>query len=527
MPQLPKLQLSITRFSQLREQGCVYVDKTDLIAQLAEMPSKMVFLARPRRFGKTLLVSTFENLFAKGLKNFAGLHIEKTWDDKTYPVVRLDFSLVSDYTDEKTFRRRFQKHLISRFSEIGFQCEVDNPDFFDCFGNWLCSRPDSSIVLLIDEYDSALANNLNNKKMFECVRSCLASFFSIIKAAQGSLRFFFMTGITKFQNTRFFSSFNNLQDISMDPEYGSLLGYTERELCTYFGPYLDIACEKLGILERSELVDKLRDMYDGFCFDDSARTHVFVPWSVQSFLLNPQRGFKNYWYETGAQPILLMNFLKSHRLDKPQKYGEPIWLDMESFSMSQDYEVISPETILSQVGYLSIKEVSDGNVLLGYPNKEVALSMARLYARECLGRNGVDSESVELKENFKSGNVAAIVEIFNRTFASLDYKDYPIRSESECRALIQVLLIGASLNPGVEIHNAWGRSDLEVELDSARWIFEFKFVQTDESAQRALKAALQQMRDRKYGAQNPTAEKIRLALVYSAQSRSIVCWDRL
>ena len=524
---MSELQISINDFVQLREQNCVYVDKTAMIAQLAKMPSKMIFMARPRRFGKTLLVSTFESLFADGLKHFSGLEIEKLWDDQTYPVVRLDFSLIRNFENKESFVRNFQALLSAEFSKVGFVGDSDSPMVLGNLSQWLMSRPKSSIVLLIDEYDWALTNTIDDKEKFSTVRTCLADFFSLLKGTRGVLRFFFMTGITKFQNTRFFSNFNNLQDISLDPKYGTLLGYTEEELVDYFASHLDNACRVLGIDNRDELIKQMREMYDGFCFDELAQTHVYVPWSVQSFLTSPERGFKNYWYETGGQPALLMKFLKSNHLDNPQSYGNPIWMDLESYSISQDYDVISPVALLSQVGYLSIKEVSGGNVLLGYPNKEVSMSMARLYARNCFGDKIPGGTTDRLCSAMKLGNISEVLGLFNQTFAALDYKDYPIHNEAECRALIQVYLLGASLNPAIEVHNAWGRSDLEVHLADNVWVFEFKYVENTAQAQKALQLAVHQIEKKRYGSQSLNKKLLRVAVVYSAEDRSIVLSKRI
>ena len=237
---LKELPLGTSIFETLRATDELYVDKTDRIYQLARRRSKC-FLARPRRFGKSLLISTFESLFQYGLRDFQGLAIEPLWKDKTYPVARLDFSRLTTFRSYEEFKERFQSFLQSAFIPLGFvyRRELDSLQFLDQLGLWIASLPPNSLVVLIDEYDAPLTAHLEDREKFEAVRDCLQPFYALLKEYEGRLRFFFMTGITKFSNTSVFSAFNNLRDISLDPEYGTLLGYTEEEMRAVFLPYVD------------------------------------------------------------------------------------------------------------------------------------------------------------------------------------------------------------------------------------------------------------------------------------------------
>ena len=374
------LPLGVSDFAGLRQDGLIYVDKTEMIARMAATRKGKFFLARPRRFGKSLLVSTFESLFKYGLKDFQGLAIEKQWDDKTYDVVRLDFSRAKQFATGQEFRLRLDSLLTQAFGNLGFAYSPD-PLHTACdqLSGWLEKRPKSMLVLLIDEYDAPLTACLDKPELFEQVRSSLSDFYSVLKSNDAPLRFLFITGITRFSRSSIFSSaLNNINDITLDVEYGTLLGYTEEEVNRYFGDYVNQAAETLG-MSADHMLDEMRLNYDGYCFDELASTHVYSPWSTLSFLKNPVVGLKNYWIESGGQLSLLMNFIKGHSLKDPDQYGRAQMIDKARLSMSADVRTIDDVALLTQAGYLTIKGLEDDAFVLGYPNREVAQAMAKLY----------------------------------------------------------------------------------------------------------------------------------------------------
>lgn len=237
---LRPLPLGRSTFSTLRAKNELYVDKTDLIFELCRHDAK-IFLSRPRRFGKSLLVSTFESLFKHGLRDFEGLAVEPLWQDRTYRVLRLDFSLVRDFESIPDFAAQFEHMLEDAALQAGLTVPKTTAGPFGRFASMMSRLPDSSLVLLIDEYDAPLTAHLGDQKLFESVQLALSRFYAAVKSYEGCLRFFFMTGITKLANTGIFSSFNNMTDISSDPRYGTLLGYTEQELADDFSAYLQRA----------------------------------------------------------------------------------------------------------------------------------------------------------------------------------------------------------------------------------------------------------------------------------------------
>ena len=181
--------------------------------------------------------------------------------------------------------------------------------------------PDSSLVVLIDEYDAPLTTVINDKLGFARVREALSAFFALLKSNDRVIRFLFLTGITKFNKLSIFSELNNLNDISLSPRYGSLLGYTHSEVKEYFSDYLLRASKLLG-LDEMRLLDDLTKQYDGFCFEETARQKVFAPWSLLKFMAEPERGPKNYWFESGGKSSVLIQYMKTHILSNPEDYAK-------------------------------------------------------------------------------------------------------------------------------------------------------------------------------------------------------------
>lgn len=264
--------------------------------------------------------------------------IEKFWKDKTYSVVRLDFSKIKNCSEVAQFEESLRNYLLEAFASVGFRFDPNRTLFFAQLDTWLQNLSGNSMVLLIDEYDAPLTEKLDNPSQFNAIRDILSQFFSLLKSNEGCLRFFFMTGITKFSNTSIFSAFNNLQDISLDVMYGSLLGYTEDEIEHYFAFYLDQAVDALN-LSKEELMTQLRKQYDGFSFERRAQTHVYCPWSVLNFLAKPSEGLQNYWYTSGGQPTVLMKYLVNHALSQPISYSEDKEVRLSALNAARQFDV--------------------------------------------------------------------------------------------------------------------------------------------------------------------------------------------
>ena len=529
------LQVGITEFSKFQTRNFVYVDKTDLIGILATQYSDQVFLSRPRRFGKTLLTNMLRTLFQEGVSQFKGLKIEKLWHEQTYDVVQLDFSKSpSSFKTVEEFKERFWNYIQAQFASIGYRYDpqsVTHPE--NQFDLWLQSRKSQPLVILIDEYDAPLTQCLDNIELFSNVRDEFRVFFNILKSNEGSFRFLFLTGVTRFTSTGIFSGFNSLVDVTLEPQFGTLLGFTENELVQHFGDHLKKAANTLG-MSIDALVDEMKKYYDGFCFDSQASTHVFCPWSVMRFLMSPQNGFENYWYETAGQPRFLLKHLlnrnipdfinlENNILVSGQDLQSAIDFDEDSFT-KKNARSINEITLFQQAGYLTIKSIDAfGRLSLGYPNQEVRASMARLSAQ--ILTNNPQFDAIDLVKAMANKNVKAVIERFNDVVNAFDYQRFIITDESSFRSCFQMLLYSLSLRPEIEVHYARGRSDLEVEVCNCRWVFEYKYSVDGKDLNKMLEKAKAQIIDRRYGqSPNHSQETIYVAAVFDGAQRRIGAW---
>lgn len=523
---LQDLPLGTSSFEALREAGEIYVDKTDFIFQLASKRRKL-FLARPRRFGKSLLISTLESLFRHGLAYFRDLKIEKLWkEERTYTVVRLDFSEIRDFRSSEEFSKRLTALLARKFRPAGLNYQLSALfSMPDQLSDWLSTLPANSLVILIDEYDAPLTACLNDLRLFEEVRLKLARFYAALKANDAAFRLIFITGITKFNKTSIFSELNNVSDISLSPEYGSLLGYTHNEVRSYFADYL---VRSAAILKDDEekLFEELARHYDGFCFDRDASQKVFAPWSLLNFFEDPRSGLVDYWFESGGKPNVLQKYLQSHSLRNPEEYGKEKSVPINVLSGSSDPNSLSDIGLLTQTGYLTIKKVEGETVYVGYPNLEVRTAMAQLYIEQLLAGKTLEQAGADkIARRLETEGVDSIVHMLNRLFASLDYMNYPVRNEASLRSFIQVFFSGAGLDPIVEHHNAHGRSDLEVRAGERVWLLELKVAKVGENSERLLREAVDQIKERRYGYSHLDKTIIKVALVFSIEKREFVHWQ--
>lgn len=373
---LQALPFGTSSFAALRAADDIYVDKTAMVEKLARGRGKIFFI-RPRRFGKTLLLSTFESLFRFGLRDFQGLAIEKHWDDRTYPVVRLDFSELKEFRRGEVFRAKLCEKLAAVFGTVGFPGAPQNADVMIRLSAWLAGLPPMSLVVLVDAYDAPLMRWLDDPVAFEDIRSVLNEFLQVIKANDGCLRFFFMTGVTKICSTGLFAEFDGLRDVSFDEEFGTLLGFTEDELLDNFGPYLDRAAEVAGC-SKEELLKKLAEQYGGYHFEPTVSQSVLCPWSVLSFLDRPKTKFAFPWLQSDTHPILQMRRFVRHPQLRPDVFLTDKIVRLKDLEAGGDPEEVDLVILLMQAGYLSILEIPEGeNVKLWFPNQEASVGASR------------------------------------------------------------------------------------------------------------------------------------------------------
>lgn len=273
-------------------------------------------------------------------------------------------------------------------------------------------------------------------------------------------------------------------------------------------------------------MDGLRTYYNGFCFDMRASKKVYCPWSVLSFLDDPEQGFQNNWFASGGHPTVLMKYLEGHEFEDPANFAELKEAKLSDLYTPGDLTTIDRDILLTQTGYLTIKSVDDfGIVTLGYPNQEVTMSMAKLYATELLGgRLYRPADGVLLTKLLGEGEISPVIDRFNEAFNALNYDRHPVVNEAACTSYLQALMMGADMVPEVEVHTALGRSDLEVTVGKWHWVFEVKFAATTEKAEALLTKAVSQIKSRRYGERPHGKKLIRVALVYSAEDRRFVVW---
>ncbi len=527
MNQLPALPLGTSDFKTLRFQQKIYVDKTALVYQLASRSEKF-FLTRPRRFGKSLLVSTFASLFRDGLKDFTGLAIEKLWQDKTYTVIKLDFSTVKDFNNLAEFKEFLRSSLVRAFARCGFAYDRSlESEWLYQIADWLESQPKGSLVLLIDEYDAPLTACLGDKALFEDVARALASFYAIVKSCDGCWRFVFVTGITKVYPTGIFSSeFNQYTDISLDPLFAPLAGFTEEDVEQYFSEHIEEAAKALN-LPREALRRQLRENYAGYCFDENVSTHLYAPWSVLNFLSWPEEGFEPYWVQSGGHISNLLRYLQPHSLKEPENYASNTYAFIDELACSSTYDDLRDVVLLTQAGYLTIKHRNHEVFYIGYPNKEVTVSMAEFYTDMLLHNRSFNSFGAgKLGDAVCAGNVALLFDQANHAFAGIDRQQHPVSSEKVCLAFLQIFLAGLGFCIVPEQHSPLGRSELEIDAPKVHWVLGLKYQSKDESEEALLAKAVEQITEKQC---EVASEKllIRVAAVFSEEKRSFVRWQQV
>ena len=514
----------------------VYVDKTDIICRMIEN-NDQCFISRPRRFGKSLLVSTLESLFSRGTEMFKGLAIEKKWTDKTYPVLRFDFSDL-----ECRSVGSFQKDAVETFLGIAKKAGVlgskETPDKYRTIKtlmNEICLMAENnSMVLLVDEYDSPLNANLGNPEVFNEIREAIRDFYLSVKKNSGRFRFIFVTGVSRFNKAALFSAGSSIEDLSLNPLYGALLGYTEDEIRHCFAPHLKAATSSIfGIstdavteVQICQVMDELRAHYDGYCFDEDASVHVYQPWSVLNFLApNGRHKFSDYWFRDSGVSTLLQNFMTAAGGAAPDD-GHPLPVLRDEFFMNADpISQTGKAVILAQCGCLTIREEDPFYFYLGLPNLELRHAWAQILLsdtfRKCDQKEVQalnESAYVLMRPDVSDKDISLL---FNRTYKVLNSLR---KAESEYAACGAPLLycLGAGYDVRSEAAENGGRADLTFEMPGRRLVIEMKCARGGESPEKKLEEAKAQILKHGYGNCIPIRQTRRFAMVFSVPEQKIV-----
>ena len=526
-----------TDFGELIDNNCIYVDKTAIINQFASKKGPF-FISRPRRFGKSTLINTLHELFSHGLEKFKGLKIEPLWKDKTYKVLHLDFSSYN-FLSEINFNDYFYEDLKQEFLSIGLKVNdstLDTKIPALLVDNVLKNNPsDQKIVLLIDEYDTPLSAVLNNEKEFIARRDILYSFYSKLKQYQGRFRFIFITGVTSSSHTSIFSAFNHLTDLTLDSDYGALLGYTSEELEKYFSEYIDNAAVELNkeyetdIYNNETVVAELKRNYDGYSFDRKCKAHVFNPWSIIKFLERPKEGFIPYWVSSGGStPTFLVNYLKqglkkynSNELQSLLSIDSTVNKDSDSLYPSiENIANIDLFAILYQAGYFCIKTAEDGYFKVGIPNLEVKKAYSNLLLNQLTRTQDTKLRFIEpFKDVLASGNLDKIKELFNTFINEFSYETVKNFNEACFSDVLKLAMLTFNVTASTEVMGACGRADITAEAGDYLYVFELKVTDNSKDIATKLTEAKEQIIKNKYARRLTDKTVVPVALVLENNSK--------
>ena len=530
-----KLLPNSCNFRDLIDNNRVYVDKTALICQIAKDEKGPYFISRPRRFGKSTLINTFHELFAHGTERFKGLEIEPLWKDKTYKVIHLDFSTFREVPSNSSFNKEFMDAFKLSLEEAGIEPTKEN---IDSPANLLKKTLDteSEVVLLVDEYDAPLTAVLNDSNEFEDRRKILSNFYMTVKSFQVKFRFIFITGVTYYSHTSIFSAFNHLTDLTLDSDYGALLGYTSDELESYFSEYIDNAVETLNRKFPTErythekVVEELKRNYDGYSFDEDCMHHVYNPWSILNFLKSPHRGFIPYWVVSGGStPTFLVNYLKQG-LEKYNADELQSLLQIDStvnkvssklYPTIDNIAKIDLFAILYQAGYFCIKGVNRKILQIGIPNLEVKRAYSEIMLRLLTNNNDVQEKfTTSLYDVLCENKLDMLKDIFNCFINELSYETVKNFNEACFRDVLKLAMLTFNVTAATEVMGACGRADITAEAGDYLYVFELKVTDNSKDIATKLSEAKEQIIKNKYARRLTDKIVVPLALVLENNSKS-------
>ncbi len=511
---MTKYPIGIQNFQSLREDGYAYVDKTGFVYELAQN-GKYYFLSRPRRFGKSLLISTIEAYFQGKKELFKGLaleQLEKNWT--VHPVLHLDLN-TGKYTEPEALVSSIGWHFSLWEKEFGLP-ENTSP-LNERFKNIILKayqQTGQKVVILVDEYDKPLLEAIGNEALQNDYRKTLKSVYGVAKTMDGYIQMAFFTGVTKFSKVSVFSDLNNLKDISLSAQYAEICGITEKEIRENFDENV-VQMAKANQLTKDECYAKLKDNYDGYHFSKKS-VGMYNPFSLINALCD--KDFNDYWFETGT-PTFLVETLKRNHYDLENMTREEVTSDLLG---SLDAIDTNPLPLLYQSGYLTIKDYNPrfDSYVLGFPNGEVERGFTRFLFRYYAPIRA--DQSVSFINNFtrevENGQPEKFMSRLEAMFAN---QDYQIVGDTELYFHNVTSLVFKLLGfyTDVERHTTDGRMDMLVQTKDYIYIFEFKI---DKSADEALK----QIEEKQYAKPFETdlRKLYKIGVNFSSTTRRIESW---
>ena len=518
-----KKEITVNTFSfeDIRSNGYLYVDKTRFVYNLVRSPLKnYYFISRPRRFGKSLMCSTLRALFEGRRELFRGLYIESTdYSFEKYPVLHFDFSNINIETFDD-FLRGFQKRLMDGAAANGVAVERAEPSEM-LYG--ILGKLEKKAVILVDEYDYPFLHTYRDRELSNSICNTLNSFYSVIKSCSGKIRFFYVTGITGFSSLSTLSEMNGMTDLSMDEDYAAMFGYTEKELESYFGDYIDeyMSREDREYTEREEFIEAVRNYYDGYRFSFDSSVTVCNPVAVGRFF-DDRFKFGSYWMDTGNNRLAVEKMKECHLQNI---ITEDLVLGIDEI-MTFDYSCLREKTLSSQqvmaliyfTGYLTILEGDADAITLTFPNTEVRKAFTRSLVKLFTGIE-MSIFAQKAVKAVRSGKLENIATVLNAYVKEYQYDGLDTGEKGYQEAFFSFFLMIGGVRASVEDRTLLGRSDAIVRAGKDVFIVEMK---VDESADKALA----QIKEKEYWARYVNTEK-RVHLIglnFSSETRSVDEW---
>ena len=506
------LPLGVQTFAKIRSGDFYYVDKTEIASRLIENGSHY-FLSRPRRFGKSLFIDTLKELFEGNEPLFRGLYIHDKWDwSIKYPVLRFSFG-----GGVLGSREELNQSIHQQLAQLEQDCgrQANYPDARSRFKDLIIHlhrQTGQRVVVLVDEYDKPILDCIDRPDSARDMREGLKDMYSVIKDNDASIRFAFLTGVSKFSKVSLFSGLNNLDDITLDREYGSICGYTERDLDEVFAP-------ELAGLDRAEI----RRWYNGYNWLGEP---VYNPFGL--LMLFRKREFGAWWFETGT-PSFLVKLLFERRMFAPDL--ERVMTTGQLLS-TFDVDTIAVEALMFQAGYLTIESMqrfgAEHHVTLRYPNQEVRQSLSGVLLLQLIDAQahpGID-QRFKLYQTLLAGDLGALRTVMQSVFAGIPHDWYRKNQlagyEGYYASIFYCYFAALGLDMTVEDATSLGRIDLRLRLPGRILLFEFKVVEMEAEG-----AALAQLRAKCY-ADKYRAEGVPITLIgveFSRESRNIVAFE--
>ena len=507
-----QLPIGIQNFREVREDGFYYVDKTNYVQQLLE-DGKHFFLSRPRRFGKSLFLDTLKELFEGNQRLFDGLSVHQEWDwSVRHPVIRLSFGGgLFGNPDGLMVNVKSQLDYVERQSDVVSTAD-SQPERLGELIRAMHERTGKRVVVLVDEYDKPILDALETPDVACANRDYLRGLYAVVKDFDAHIRFSFITGVSKFSRASLFSGLNNLIDITLDPMYSAICGYTEADLDTVFASELPGLCRAM-----------IRRWYKGYSWRGDEK--VYNPWDI--LLLFYSREFEAHWYETGT-PEFLVETLFRRKISSVNLDGMVVSSDLLS---RFDVDRIEPEALLFQTGYLTIteQEKCGGKPFyrLTYPNREVRQGLNSTLLNYMVGDASTGtSQSARLYDLLLADDLNGLKDLFHAFYASIPYewftKNNITNYEGYYASVFYSYFSGLGLDVTVEDSTNNGRLDMALRFEDRVYVFEFKVVE-----QAGEGAAMAQLKQKGYTDKyRGTAESVCLVAVeFSSENRNIVAFE--